>query len=755
MMNYSNTLMAVCFAIIFGTVSLAFGPAMAQSESTDSSTVEVPAALSPEAISTLVLKLDQEQTEALSSLVELLSKSVSMSVSPGDSGDSSTLDNIKEWITGFGDSIVLHVLNVPEMIAALGKGIFSIFDGRGFGGSVLFLALLVLVIAIGMGAEWIFNRVSSDKRDEIRNANPQSLLGTLKVLSARAIIEVGGVAAFTITALLASRLVFSDPTDQFLISAFLLKAILIYRIIAAFLHFILAPHRTELRLVYTDDWTAKYIYKGFAALAGLIGVAFFMLAIIEQNVTTVNNTLRFWISLFAHGWIIYITWNARKGLTSIIKGEEKDLTPGLEKMAAWWPPISMGIVAFNWLLIQFIVSTGYQHLTPARGALAILLIVAMPFLDTIVRGIAAHLVPDVEGEGAVAEKTQRNSRLCYIRVGRVVLLASLVITIGKLWGINLHNLAEGSLGAQFATHSVGFLLIVAIGYMAWEITNLVINRKLALELAASGIEEDAEGEGGEAGGAGQTRMATILPILKITLQVTIVILTVLLALSQIGVNITPLLAGAGVLGLAIGFGAQTLVKDIVSGVFFLLDDAFRLGEYIDVGGTQGTVEKISVRSLQLRGTLGPIHIVPYGSMSQLTNMSRDWVIMKLKFTIPFDTDIEKVRKLFKKIGQEMLADPELADNFLEPFKGQGAADVTDTGIVVRGKFTTRPGDQWVIRKEVYNRVQKAFEENGIEFARKEVRVTMPDAETHDLTQDQQEVIAAAASEAAESPAKPK
>jgi small-conductance mechanosensitive channel len=480
-----------------------------------------------------------------------------------------------------------------------------------------------------------------------------------------------------------------------------------------------------------------------------------MLAVMDQNVASITNTLRFWVSLFAHGWIIYVTWNARTGLTSIIKGEEEDLTPGLEKMATWWPPISMGIVVFNWLLIQFIVSTGYQHLTPARGAMAILLIVAMPFLDTIVRGIAAHLVPDVQGEGSAAERTQRNSRLCYIRVGRVVLLATLVIIIGKLWGINLHNLAEDSLGAQFATHSVGFLLIAAIGYMAWEITNLVINRKLALELAASGIVEDAGGEGGEAGGAGQTRMATILPILKITLQVTIVILTVLLALSQIGVNITPLLAGAGVLGLAIGFGAQTLVKDIVSGVFFLLDDAFRLGEYIDVGGTQGTVEKISVRSLQLRGTLGPIHIVPYGSMSQLTNMSRDWVIMKLKFTIPFDTDLEKVRKLFKKIGQEMLADPELADNFLEPFKGQGAADVTDTGIVVRGKFTTRPGDQWVIRKEVYNRVQKAFEENGIEFARKEVRVTMPDAETHDLTQDQQEVIAAAASEAAESPDKPK
>jgi small-conductance mechanosensitive channel len=133
-------------------------------------------------------------------------------------------------------------------------------------------------------------------------------------------------------------------------------------------------------------------------------------------------------------------------------------------------------------------------------------------------------------------------------------------------------------------------------------------------------------------------------------------------------------------------------------------------------------------------------------------MSRDWVIMKLKFTIPFDTDLEKVRKLFKKIGQQMMEVPELAEKFLAPFKGQGAADVTDVGIVVRGKFTTRPGDQWVIRKEVYNRVQKAFEENGIEFARKEVRIMMPDSANHaDLSEDQKLAIATAASEAAENP----
>jgi len=294
---------------------------------------------------------------------------------------------------------------------------------------------------------------------------------------------------------------------------------------------------------------------------------------------------------------------------------------------------------------------------------------------------------------------------------------------------------------------VGAILILGIGYFAWEIINLWINRRLAQELPDQGDAESAA----EAG-AGQTRLATVLPIMRMTLQVTIVILTLLLALSQLGLNIAPLLAGAGVLGLAIGFGAQTLVKDIVSGVFFLLDDAFRVGEFIAVGSTMGVVQKISVRSLHLRQDTGPIHIIPYGSMSQLTNNSRDYVTMKLRFTVPFDTDQEKVRKLFKKIGLEMMEVPELAEVLINPFKSQGAAEITDIGIVIRGKFTTVPGGQFLIRKEVYARVQKAFEANGIEFARREVRVRLPDNTDADkLSAAQKEAVSAAASQAAEPP----
>jgi small-conductance mechanosensitive channel len=235
----------------------------------------------------------------------------------------------------------------------------------------------------------------------------------------------------------------------------------------------------------------------------------------------------------------------------------------------------------------------------------------------------------------------------------------------------------------------------------------------------------------------------------------VITITALIALGNVGIDITPLLAGADVVGLAIGFGAQKLVADVVSGVFFLIDDAFRTGEYVEVEGTLGTVEKISRRSLQLRHHRGAVHTIPYGEIPKITNYSRDWVIMKLRFTVPFETDLNKVKKIFKQIGADMMQVPEFAADMLQPFKSQGVLDVDDVGIVIRGKFMAKPGKQFTLRKEIYGRVQKAFEANGIQFARKEVRVKVDGAEPgRELTEDQKQAIAAAASDAAEKTAEP-
>lgn len=718
--------------------------AYAQSESSEIQQIEVPEELGPDAMKALVSKLDGNQTAALVELIELLNTSADNAETPLRVEGQGALEIVKGWFAGFGANLKTQLESFPQMAASVRKSLGLIFQGRGAGGNLTFLLLFALTVGSGIIAEWLFKRGTRARREKIRQSRPETLIDTLTVLSSRAGIEIGSVVVFTIVAIIAVNLLIKADNDFFLVSAFILNIIVLVRITGSVMHFILAPRRPELRLVYTDTWTAQFIERNFIMIAAAVGFGFFLVSVMHKYGISHTDTLRFWFGLSMHIWLVFIILKGSRGLTQIITGGDENLTPGLKRMATWWPTVCAGLVAFNWLFVQFVLSAGHHALSPQRSATAIALIVIAPFLDTIVRGIAAHLVPVGDDQSEVVANAYHETRLSYIRIGRIALLGLIIITVGKLWGVSLRNLAEAGFGAQLAANTVGFLLILALGYIAWEITNLLINKRLAREVP--------EGETDVEGGTGQTRMATILPILQMTLQATIIIITVLLALSQLGVNIAPLLAGAGVLGLAIGFGAQTLVKDIVSGFFFLLDDAFRAGEFITVGTTNGVVSKISVRSLQLRQDTGQLHIIPYGSMSQLTNNSRDWVTMKLKFIVPFDTDQEQVRKLFKKIGQEMMEVPELAEVLINPFKSQGAADVTDVGIVIRGKFSTVPGGQFLIRKEVYNRVQKAFEANGIEFARKEVRVQLPEhLKADDLNEDQKKAISAAASQESDTP----
>jgi small-conductance mechanosensitive channel len=738
-----NNIIFAFLLVVFVSISMAGGVAIAQTENPEGQAVEVPEALGPDAISALVSKLDENQTQALVELIGLLNSSAGSSESLILAEGPSASEIIKAWLADFSNSLSTNVQAFPEMIVSFGSTIAAIFERRGSGTNLIFILLLALSIGAGIAAEWVFNRVTAQKRTKIRQAQPVTLMETLRTLSTRAGIEIGGVVVFTIVALIAAKIIVKDDYDLFLVSTFVVNAIVIFRIFGSVMHFLLAPRRPELRLVHTDTWTAQFIERNFILLAIFVGFTLFLAGVMQKNAIPGFDVVRFWLGLLFHVWIIVVVWRARQGLTKIIKGDDENLTPGLERMAAWWPAVSAAVVAFNWFFLQFTLSAGNDALTPQRSVTAITLVIMAPFLDTIVRGVAAHMVRAPDGKSEVAEKAYHETRLSYVRIGRIVLIGFLIMAVGKLWGVNLRNLAEAGFGAQIAANGVGFLLMLALGYLAWEITNLSINKRLATEIP--------EGDtGGAEGGTGLTRMATILPIMQMTLQTTIIIITVLLALSQLGVNIAPLLAGAGVLGLAIGFGAQTLVKDVVSGVFFLLDDAFRVGEFIAVGNTMGIVEKISVRSLQLRSSTGPVHIIPYGSMSQLTNNSRDWITMKLKFTVPFDTDINKVKKIFKKIGKDILEMPEHAAVLINPFKSQGAGALTDIGIVVRGKFTTVPGGQFQIRKEVYVRVQQAFKENGIEFARKEVRVHLPEHLTSaDLSEAQLKAISAAASQAAE------
>ncbi len=205
----------------------------------------------------------------------------------------------------------------------------------------------------------------------------------------------------------------------------------------------------------------------------------------------------------------------------------------------------------------------------------------------------------------------------------------------------------------------------------------------------------------------------------------LVVIVILTVLSSLGVNIAPLLAGAGVLGLAVGFGAQKLVSDILSGFFFLLDDAFRAGEYIQAGSIRGTVETITLRNVMLRHHLGMLQIVPYTDLGAVTNYMRGGIEITFPLEFSYDTDIDLVRRIIKKVGQAMLEDEELGDDFIQPLKSQIVYEIANSVMVIRVKFTAKPGKQFVIKREAFRRLTEALNQKNIYYAHRKVIVDFP------------------------------
>jgi small-conductance mechanosensitive channel len=239
-------------------------------------------------------------------------------------------------------------------------------------------------------------------------------------------------------------------------------------------------------------------------------------------------------------------------------------------------------------------------------------------------------------------------------------------------------------------------------------------------LAAPGDDDDETGER-------VSRLATLLPLLRNLVLISIGLVALVVTLSSLGVNLAPILAGLGVIGIALGFGAQNLVRDIISGIFFLMEDAFRVGEYIDTGRLRGTVEGMSIRSIRLRHQNGPVHTIPFGQVQAVTNFSRDWAVVKFNLHLDPAVELETVRKTVKRVGQELLDDPEIGVEFISPLKMQGVTDVLQTALVIRCKFTSLPGRPTYLQRQALHRLIAAFGGADIRFAAPNVTMQLSSA----------------------------
>jgi small conductance mechanosensitive channel len=211
------------------------------------------------------------------------------------------------------------------------------------------------------------------------------------------------------------------------------------------------------------------------------------------------------------------------------------------------------------------------------------------------------------------------------------------------------------------------------------------------------------------------RVETLIRLVRQAVTIVVWVVALLIVLKEMGVDITPILASAGIVGLAVGFGAQNLVRDVISGFFIILENQVRVGDVAIINGTGGLVEKVNFRTIVLRDLAGVVHVFPNGTINTLSNMTHEWSAYVFDIGVAYKEDTDQVVELMKKVGNELRTDPHFGPLMLDDVEVFGVDKFDDSAVIIKGRLRTQPIKQWDIGREYQRRIKKAFDEAGIEI----------------------------------------
>ncbi|MFS4582135.1 mechanosensitive ion channel domain-containing protein [Phaeobacter sp. C3_T13_0] len=631
-------------------------------------------------------------------------------------------------------------------------------DGRIFTYvKVLGWSLLLLFIGRWVSVEVYGKRIAKKHVVARIKEHPEGYQDKMPFLVFRFLMGVGGTIIAMTFALLTSYLLFGSSGNssvKFTVTA-IYTAFFLSRSVSDLWRMVLSPYLSQYRIPVFSDRDARHLYVWASALAtydicsvlfatwiGDFGLNYNVYALV-YGVLALAGTL---------GNLLMVVVNARAISNAIRAGRSPEACSWLVRLLSMaWAPVLMIYIIFGWLELAFdLVLERDMSLPIMAGSYSVLtsILVVYGIINYVIersfnRSQKRILIsgsdesePDENDEGMeeIVLPQPRHSIATFEDLARRI-AGILAFTVGSFAMVAIWNPETAWMENSRLDRVSDVIVILFIGYIVYHIARIWIDSKIDEEVGDMPV-----GELGDEGGAGgASRLATLLPLFRGAILAVVVVSITLIVLLELGINVSPLFAGAGVVGLAVGFGSQTLVRDIFSGAFFLVDDAFRKGEYIDIGDVKGTVERISVRSFQLRHHLGALHTIPFGEIRVLTNYSRDWVMMKLPLRVTYDTDVEKVRKLIKNLGQALLDDPVIGDTFIQPLKSQGVIEMQDSAMIIRVKFMTKPGDQWLVRKKVFQEIRDLFAREGIKFAHREVTVRLAEDQSDHVSKEKRDL----------------
>jgi small-conductance mechanosensitive channel len=654
----------------------------------------------------------------------------------------------KNEITAIENSSVMAF--APQVPGDLAR-VFKSTDPAQGGLGVLYVLMLAF-ISIGVGFLIVFTvkRIAHKGIKRLQQIVPPGN-GRLECFWAGILRSVPTVTSLFLLAI-SSTLVFllfagSLEVKGRMLFQLILGSVLIVMTCSVISRIIFAPEDSRIRPLALNDSVAKPLHRVFTTSTAVLLFGYLFLYFI-RDLGALDQTVS-WLGIILVSAVMavfaYLVLYLRQPFAAFLRDENQqdDSSWMQNQLAAYWH-----IPALLYLLVTWFITIGQilTGMTTRNGSFIIsLFIVPIYFVlshvgRTIIESVIDSLGLVAKKDSSALNDTEiiENEQESIARqkaivskshnIFRIILVVALTTWMFSLWGYDIPFATDAVMAIIESLFTLGLALIF------WRFASSYIAKKIE-EATPEPIEKE-EDDDNEFGGAAQLgRIHTLLPMLRKVLGTVLVVMVILTVLSSLGVNIAPLLAGAGVLGLAIGFGAQKLVSDILSGFFFLLDDAFRVGEYVQAGSIRGTVETITLRNVMLRHHLGMLQIVPHSDLGAVTNYMRGGIIMKFPLEFPYDTNIDLVRKIIKKVGIAMLENEEIGDDFIRPIKSQGVHEITNSVMVIRVKFTAKPGTQFVIKREAFRRITEALNAKGIYYAHRKVIVDFPHEEQEDTVDE--------------------
>jgi moderate conductance mechanosensitive channel len=614
------------------------------------------------------------------------------------------------------------------------------------------IGMLILVLGAGLAGDMIIRLLTRRLRQRLALAERHSIIGKLLGLLNQLVLEALMIAGFAAGCFGIMSVLTPDSRSQIIVLA-IVNATLLNRIVMAVVRTVTAYRLHELRLLPVSDETAGYLYiwarrlssvaiygyflgqialfsglpvGAYAAFIKLVGmtIAAMVIIIILQNRQNVEQWIR---TPSPHhkpeadpnqGTLPGMDGAATEGTEAATVPAEELLTEptsvrasaGNLRVLRYWLADLWHILAILYTIAIFMtwaleVPGGFGFMASATLQTALLIAVGAALTrlarHLINRGFA---IPKDISEALPGLERRANRYLPVLRgAASTVIWAAIVLGILHGWGVDSFAWLLTPGGRSLLGGAVTIACVAAFSVVVWELVSSAIERKLRkLELDTADLERAA-------------RLRTLLPLTRTVFTVALLTIAGLVALSELGVNIAPLLAGAGILGVAIGFGSQKLVQDIITGLFILIEDQVSVGDVIDTGSHSGSVEKINLRTIRLRDLSGTVHVIPYSEVTTMKNMTREFAFAVMDIGVAYREDVDEVIALIERVGAELQQDETQGPNILEPITIFGLDQFADSAVIIKCRLKTRPMTQWGVKRAFNRLLKKRFDEHGIEI----------------------------------------